>query len=144
VLVLTPLEAVARALADHPALVEQGAVLEEREARILEAYAAVYPDIDALASVVRNRDPGLLNSPNFSNPGVGIDPAFLQPIPVTTYDYRIAVDQLVYSFGKVSKAVKAARVARASEDERLNRSGPRHDPVGHQELPRATRPGQSG
>ncbi len=120
VLVLTPLEAVARALADHPALVEQGAVLEEREARILEAYATVYPEIDVLASVVRNRDPGLLNSPNFSDPGIGFDPAFLQPIPVTTYDYRIAVDQLVYSFGKVSKAVRAARVARASEDDRLD------------------------
>lgn len=116
----TPEEAVAFALSAHPAIREQRDVVAERDALITEAWSAVWPAIDGRASVVRNRDPGLLNSPNFNQfEDLGFDPAFLQPIPVTTYDYRIAVDQLLYAFGKVARGVEAARFAREADDLRL-------------------------
>jgi len=113
---LAPADAVRIALAQHPSLAERRARIDEREHQIAEAYASVYPAIDAKVSAVRSRDPGLLNSPNFSSaPDLGFDPAFLRPIPVTTYDYRLVVDQLLYSFGKVARGVEAARLAREGE-----------------------------
>jgi outer membrane protein TolC len=119
VLVLTPREAIDRALDSHPSLLGQRERLEENRHRIAEAFSAAWPQVDGHVSAVRNRDPGFLNTPGFDGlenlptpPPDGLSLDFLLPVPVTTYDYRISVEQLLYSFGKVGKGIEAAKTAR--------------------------------
>ena len=106
---LTLEEAVTTALESHPGLAGERERLNELKAQVREAWAAALPVVDATASTVRSQNPGFLNSPNFDDFAGGFDPAFLQPVPVTLYDYGIKLEQTVYAFGKVGKAVQAAK-----------------------------------
>lgn len=115
-LVVDVLQAVEIALRDHPALAAERERAVETGEITREAWSSIYPKIDALASVVRRRDPGILNNPNLdlvpddpTLPGEGDFLVLLVPVPVTTYDYRIALDQLLYAFGKVKKGINAAK-----------------------------------
>ena len=110
---LTVQEAVDIALSSHPELAAERERLTELKAQVREAWSAVLPVVDATASGVRSQNPGFLNSPNFDDFAGGFDPSFLQPVPVTLYDYGLSVEQTVYAFGKVSKAVQAARMEQA-------------------------------
>ncbi|MDQ7007163.1 MAG: TolC family protein [Acidobacteriota bacterium] len=107
-------QAVALALANHPRLRGQRERLAEFRALRGQALSRALPQVDAGLSTVRSRDPGLLNSPNFSSladggDGLpGFDASFLRPIPVTLYDYRLNVEQTIYAFGRISAAVRAA------------------------------------
>ena len=107
---LTMEEAVAIALESHAGLAAERERLNELEAQVREAWAAALPSVDATASGVRSQNPGFLNSPNFEEFADGFDPAFLQPVPVTLYDYAVRMEQMVYAFGKVSKGIQAARI----------------------------------
>jgi len=109
---LTPERVVAIALERHPGLRAVRERLRELDAKVREARAAALPTVEGRASGVRNRDPGLLNSPNFHSLADSpfFDPSFLRPIPVTTYDWRIAVDQVLWSFGRVRAGIRASRV----------------------------------
>lgn len=103
-------EAVDIALHSHPVLAAERERLNELKAQVREAWSAALPVVDASASGVRSQNPGFLNSPNFDDFAGGFDPSFLQPVPVTLFDYGISLEQTVYAFGKVSKAVQAARM----------------------------------
>lgn len=112
---LTAREAVSIALQRHPRLLEQRERLAEFRALRGQALARALPNLEASASTVRSRDPGLLNSPNFSSlvegdPQMGFDPSFLRPIPITLYDYRLNVEQTIYAFGRIGAAVDAAGI----------------------------------
>ncbi len=109
---LTPERVVALALERHPGLRATRERLRELDAKVREARAAAFPTVEGRASGVRNRDPGLLNSPNFHSLADSpfFDPSFLRPIPVTTYDWRIAIDQVIWSFGKIREGIRASRV----------------------------------
>ena len=107
---MTMEEAVAIALESHAGLSAERERLNELEAQVREAWAAALPSVDATASGVRSQNPGFLNSPNFEEFADGFDPAFLQPVPVTLYDYAVRMEQMVYAFGKVSKGIQAARI----------------------------------
>jgi HAE1 family hydrophobic/amphiphilic exporter-1 len=116
---LTPQRAVEIALDQHPEVRGQRERRNELEAVRGQALANAYPSLEANASTVRNRDPGLLNSPNFGqlvdepDGGFpGFDPSFLEPIPITTYFYGLTVEQTVYSFGRIPAAVRAAGLRR--------------------------------
>ncbi len=102
------------ALERHPRALEQRERRHELDALKGQAIATALPKISAHASTLRSRNPGLLNSPNFASlaegGGMGIDPSFLRPIPVTTYDYNIALEQTIYSFGRVGAAINTARI----------------------------------
>lgn len=121
-LVVGPVEAVRLAVAEHPLARRERERLEELGSAIVEARSRALPSVAAEGSVVRNRDPGLLNSPNFADlaelePDNGGDPGFFEgfdisPIPVTTYDYRLLVNQTLYSFGKISTGIEAAEALR--------------------------------
>lgn len=120
-LVVDVLQAVEIALRDHPALAAERERVVETEAITREAWSSVYPKVDALASAVRRRDPGILNNPNLDQipddptlPGEGDFLALLVPTPATTYDYRLALDQLLYAFGKVKKGINAAKINEAA------------------------------
>jgi outer membrane protein TolC len=107
---ITVQEAVEIALLSHPGLSSSRERLNEFQAQKREALAAAFPTVDATVSSVRSRNPGLLNSPNFDDFAAGLPIEFLVPVPVTSYDYGISVEQTLYAFGKVSKAVQAARL----------------------------------
>jgi HAE1 family hydrophobic/amphiphilic exporter-1 len=116
---LTPERAVEIAIGRHPEVREQRERRKELEAVRGQALANAYPSLEATASALRTRDPGLLNSPNFGrlveDPGgdpQGFDPSFLEPIPVTTYAYGVTVEQTIYSFGRIPAAVRAAALRR--------------------------------
>ncbi|NJN64410.1 MAG: TolC family protein, partial [Acidobacteria bacterium] len=99
------------------------------EERIQEVRASALPRITADVSAVRGRDPGLLNSPQFSDLGAtetdpdgtsdpildairdlfAFDPS---PLTLTTYYYGVNVDQTLYAFGKIGAGVRAAQVLR--------------------------------
>ncbi|HHN74828.1 MAG TPA: TolC family protein, partial [Acidobacteria bacterium] len=105
---------VALALENHPRLRGQRERLTEFRALRGQALSRALPQVDAGVSTVRSRDPGLLNSPNFSSLAEsggtmpGFDPSFLQPIAVTLYDYRLNLEQTIYAFGRIGAAVRAA------------------------------------
>ncbi len=109
---LTVERAVELALARHPGVRAARERLRELDAKVREARAAALPTVEGRASTVRNRDPGLLNSPNFHSLADSpfFDPSFLRPVPVTTYDWRVAIDQVVWSFGKIREGIRASRV----------------------------------
>lgn len=116
---LTPVKAVELALRQDPDLLAARERRNELEALRGQALANAYPSVEANASAVRTRDPGLLNSPNFGqlvdepDGGFpGFDPSFLEPIPVTTYSYGISIDQTLYSFGRIPAAIRAAALRR--------------------------------
>jgi HAE1 family hydrophobic/amphiphilic exporter-1 len=108
VLVVGPEEAVALALSDHPSLLEEAQRVEQVGRLRRQALARAYPQVTAKASGVRSRDPGFLNSPGFEDfaGDLGFDPTNLV-VPITTYDYRIGVEQILYAFGKVGAGVRA-------------------------------------
>ncbi len=106
---LTVRQAVETALAAHPSLAAHREQLREFEAQTREAFSGVFPTVKASVTGVRSRNPGLLNSPNFDDFSAGLPLEFLLPVPVTTYDYGISLDQTLYSFGKLTRAVSAAK-----------------------------------
>lgn len=119
VLLLDPARAVDLALEHHPSVLEQRERSSELESIRRQALSEALPDLTANASSIRSRDPGLLNSPNFSQlvdpPDgeiPGFDPSFLVPIPTTMYYYGLSVEQTIYSFGRVAAAVRAAGLRR--------------------------------
>ncbi len=118
-LVLDLETAVTLALEQHPEMLEQRERRAELRALRGQAVARALPKLEANASSTRSRDPGLLNSPNFrqlgeGDPGGGgefpFDPSFLQPIPITSYNYNVSVEQTVYSFGRIGAAIETARI----------------------------------
>ncbi|MDH3283448.1 MAG: TolC family protein [Acidobacteriota bacterium] len=115
---LTPERAVEIALARNPELRQARERLEEIRAQEIQARALMLPQVTAEGSARRDRDPGLLNSPNFeqlsSNPG--FDSSFLLPIPVTSYDYSLTVEQPIYQFGKLRAGIAALRLLERSVD----------------------------
>jgi outer membrane protein len=110
-LVVDDVLAVEIALRDYPGLARERERTREEGFRTKEAWSAVYPKIDARASFVQRQDPAFGQQPGFENlPGAGdLPPEFFEPVKSETWDYRLAVDQLLYSFGKVGKGIKAAR-----------------------------------
>ncbi len=101
--------AIEMALAQNPGLLEVRERVEELRAQRRATLGRALTQVNAEASTARDRDPGLLNSPNFGSlaDAPGFDPSFLVPIPVTTYEYRLTVDQAIYSFGKVPAGLRA-------------------------------------
>ncbi len=117
---LSRAQAVARAIAANPDVklaVEQLALFE---GRITEARADALPDLSWSTHVLRSRDPGLLNSPNFDQ----FPPEFrtaLRPIPGNAFDTYASVQQTLFSF-KLGGALAAAKLARTVGDEEVRRA----------------------
>jgi multidrug efflux system outer membrane protein len=115
---LTVEAAVNEALSRNPSLLEARERLDEVRALRTQARVQALPQVTGEASTTRDRDPGLLNSPNFDRLAEtpGFDASFLEPIPVTSYEYKLNLDQLIYSFGKVSAGLEAIRLEELGAD----------------------------
>jgi HAE1 family hydrophobic/amphiphilic exporter-1 len=113
-------EAVARALAANPQVklsLEQVALLE---GRITEAKADALPEITWNSIAMRSRDPGVLNSPNFSS----FPPEFvaaLSPLPANAFSTAADFRQTLFSF-KLGRALEAARLARTAGQKDVERA----------------------
>ncbi len=101
-------------------------VLSERERTtelgqiVREARSEALPQVSANLLYRQNRDPGLRNSPFFSRiieggdtGGGGIPPEALEAFFFTNYVWSFDVSQPIYTFGRVSNAMKAADEERA-------------------------------
>ena len=91
-------------------------VLGERERTqefiqlVREAKSEALPRIDARLTVFQNRDPGLRNSPFFSRlleSGEELPPGAGDAFFFTNYVWNLGIEQLIYTFGRVSNALKA-------------------------------------
>jgi outer membrane protein TolC len=93
-------------------------VLGERERTtelgelVREAKSEALPEVSANLQWRQNRDPGLRNSPFFSRiveGGDGIPPEALDAFFFANYVWSFDVSQPVYTFGRASNAMRAAR-----------------------------------
>jgi HAE1 family hydrophobic/amphiphilic exporter-1 len=113
-------QAVAQAVGANPEVklsLEQISLLE---GRIIEARADALPDINWSTRVIRSRDPGLLNSPNFDLFPIEFRSA-LVPIAGNSFDTFADIQQPIWSF-KLGKAIEAARLARDAGQEDVRRA----------------------
>jgi outer membrane protein TolC len=117
---LSRAQAVAQAVGANPEVkvsLEQVSLLE---GRITEARADALPDVSWTTRVVRSRDPGLLNSPNFDQFPIEFRSALI-PIAGNSFDTFAGVSQTLWSF-KLGKAIEAAKLARDAGQEDVRRA----------------------
>ena len=104
-------QAIEVALALNPRVLEAREQITEFDQLVRQARSEALPQVEALVSVVANRDPGLLNSPFFSQLLEGPDPLppeATEPLRFENFIWNFSVRQPIYSFGKVQNAIKAA------------------------------------
>ncbi len=104
-------QAVDYALEANPEVRRAREQTEELRLQVREVRSRALPKLDFLASFGHTRDPGLRNSPSFSDfADSGLfPPEALEPLSYNTYSYRLDLDQPLYTFGRVNKAIRAAR-----------------------------------
>ncbi|MEA1996428.1 MAG: TolC family protein [Gemmatimonadota bacterium] len=93
--------------------------IAERQGQVIEARSDALPQIDLLATTNRLRNPGMLNSTfgqallkgeGFGDEAPPIPIEALLPQPQTYYDLTLNFSQPLFTWGKVSNAVKLARL----------------------------------
>jgi len=104
---LTLAAAVEQAVNANPEVLRAREAIEEFQLRVREARAEALPQVDSSLGVSRTRDPGLRNSPFFSRIGE-LPPEALQPFYLNNFFYQVDVEQPIYTFGRVSAALRAA------------------------------------
>ena len=117
---LSRADAVAQALAANPQVKQSEEQVALLEGRITEERANALPDVSWNTTVMRSRDPGLLNSPNFDN----FPPEFrsaLSPLPANAFATTADFKQTLFSF-KLGKALEAARLAHTAGEQELQRA----------------------
>ena len=82
--------------------------LEELEGTREEVLAAAFPQLTWSAGADRSRNPGILNSPTVEEIPEEVLGGFA-PQPVTIYNTSLRLDQPIYSSGKTSHSLRAAR-----------------------------------
>lgn len=108
---LTLTTAVEYALAANPEVKRAREEVLEFEQLKRQARSEALPTVDGIVSIRQTRDPGLRNSPFFSRiiEGGEIPPEALLPFKFGTYIWQLDVEQPLYTFGRVSNALRAAR-----------------------------------
>jgi outer membrane protein len=109
---LTLRAAVEAALEANPEVRQAREQVEEFSLRMRSARAEALPRLEVVAALQRTRDPGLRNSPFFSQFGQGNDPlppSALDAVNFGTYSYQLELEQPIYQSGRVAHAIDAAR-----------------------------------
>lgn len=116
VVTFTLTQAVELALAVHPEVLAVREKTEEFGQLVREARSEALPQLDAALSWRRTRDPGLRNSPFFTRFAGGDDqelpPGAFDAFFFTNYLWNFEVSQPVFTFGRISNALSAAREER--------------------------------
>jgi len=110
-------QAVELALATNPEVLSERERTTELSELVREARSEALPQVDASLSWRKTRDPGLRNSPFFTRFAGGSDDlpeeafgAFF----LTNYLWNVGFTQPIYTFGRVSNAMNAAREQRSA------------------------------
>jgi outer membrane protein len=110
-------QAVEVALHLNPEVLSERERTTELSGLIREARAEALPQVAVNVAWRQNRDPGLRNSPFFSRiiegGSEGLPPEALQAFFFANYIWNFEVSQPVYTFGRVSSALDAAREERS-------------------------------
>jgi outer membrane protein TolC len=113
---LTLTTAVEYALAANPRALKAREQINEFDQLIRQARSEALPRLNGILGVNQTRDPGLRNSPFFSRiidggEGAegGIPPEALLPFKFNNFVWQFDVRQPIYTFGRVSNALKGAR-----------------------------------
>jgi HAE1 family hydrophobic/amphiphilic exporter-1 len=116
-------EAVEVALRLNPEVLSERERTNELGQLVREARSEALPQVSANLLYRQNRDPGLRNSPFFSriieggeSGEGGIPLEALEAFFFTNYVWSVDVSQPIYTFGRVSNAMKAADEERAGVD----------------------------
>ena len=99
---------VALALDRNPTLKSVEEQQDEANAAIREAWADVYPQLDFSAGWNQNRNPSLLNSPDFDDI-IDLFPDF-SPSVQELYNWSIGLSQPLYHSGKIGAGIKLAKL----------------------------------
>ncbi|HEY7818350.1 MAG TPA: TolC family protein, partial [Vicinamibacteria bacterium] len=110
-------EAVEVALGLNPEVLSERERTTELRELVREARSEALPQVSANFAWRQNRDPGLRNSPFFSRiledeGGGGFPPEALEAFFFANYIWSFEVSQPVYTFGRVSSAMRAAKEER--------------------------------
>jgi HAE1 family hydrophobic/amphiphilic exporter-1 len=108
---LTLTTAVEYALAANPKVKKAREKVAEFEQLKRQARSEALPKVDGILSLNQTRDPGLRNSPFFSKiiEGGEVPPEALLPFKFTNYLWQFDIQQPLYTFGRVSSALRGAR-----------------------------------
>jgi outer membrane protein TolC len=117
---LSRAQAVAEAVGANPEVKLSLEQVNLLQGRIIEERAAALPDVSWSTRVIRSRDPGLLNSPNFDQFPIEFRSALI-PIAGNSFDTFADIQQTLWSF-KLGKAIEAARLARDAGQEDVRRA----------------------
>jgi HAE1 family hydrophobic/amphiphilic exporter-1 len=107
---LTLTTAVEYALDANPEVLKAREQIKEFDQLIRQARSEALPRVDAVVGVNQTRDPGLRNSPFFSRiiGGGEIPPEALAAFKFNNFIWQFDVQQPIYTFGRVSNALRAA------------------------------------
>ena len=96
------------ALDRNPTLKSVEEQQDQADAAIREAWADVYPQFDLTAGWNQNRNPSLLNSPDFDDI-IEQFPGF-SPSVQELYNWSVGLSQPLYKAGKIGAAIKLAKL----------------------------------
>jgi outer membrane protein TolC len=102
-------EAVNLALDRNPTVQRAREMVNEFKMQVRQVRADALPQLDLTVSAQKFRDPGLRNSPAFGDLPDFLPPEALGAYSFNDYAYSFRLEQPVYTFGKVSNALDAAR-----------------------------------
>jgi HAE1 family hydrophobic/amphiphilic exporter-1 len=102
-------EAVDLALDRNPTVRRARETITEFNLQVRQVRADALPQLDLTLSAQKFRDPGLRNSPAFGDLPEFLPPEALGPYSFNDYAYSLRLEQPIYTFGRVSGALDAAR-----------------------------------
>jgi len=108
-LTLSLTQAVELALDRNPTVARARETINEFNLQVRQVRADALPQLDLTLSAQRFRDPGLRNSPAFGDLPDFLPPEALGAYSFDDYAYSFRLEQPVYTFGRVSGALDAAR-----------------------------------
>ncbi len=108
-LALTLTQAVEHALDQNPTVQRAQETINEFNLQVRQVRADALPQLELTMSAQKFRDPGLRNSPAFGDLPDFLPPEALGAYSFDDYAYSFRLEQPIYTFGRVSGALDAAR-----------------------------------
>jgi outer membrane protein TolC len=101
-------QAIETALTKNPDVLRAREQITEFRQQVRSVRAEALPTLDLTLSATHLRDPGLVNNPSFKELKDVFPPEALEPLLFSDYAWSFHVEQPIYTFGRVSHALKVA------------------------------------